>query len=161
MTVTDQPDLVTVRLLEVPVALRFKSAEHGEGLVREMTLLTAREADSSHVPARLVELAAEVRNQYGPFTARQAAAMEDALAAGLAVIPELVYEVPPAVADLARRLQIMLAEADRFCREGEYLLTLATPPDVAALRSWLLGEFVRQVAGEPPIAWPDYRDAHA
>lgn len=158
MVATDK-DLVTVRLLEVPVALRFKSLEHGEGLVREMTLLKMT-ADTSDVPARLVALADEVMREYGPFTAAQAAVLEEAHQKGVAVLPELVYRVPPAAVDMVRRLRDMLAEADEFCRAGKHLLTLETPPDVAAYRAWLFGEFERQIAGHEPTPWPAYRDAH-
>lgn len=31
----------------------------------------------------------------------------------------------------------------------------AEHPCAAAVPDWYLGEFVRQVAGEPPVAWPD------
>ncbi len=75
--------MATVRLLEVPVRLRAKSAEHGEALLREMTLLTTAQADRRHVPARLLELADELDRESGPFTAAQAAALEDAVAQGM------------------------------------------------------------------------------
>ena len=50
-------------------------------------------------------------------------------------------------------------ETDRFCRASEHLLTLASPPDVRAYQDWILGEFVRQTAGLPPIPWPDCQPA--
>ncbi len=154
---TECDDLVTVRLLDVPVPLRFQAAEHGEGLVREMTLLMNGDPDTSRVPARLVELAGEVTNKYVPFTEAQVAALEEAFARGVDVVPELVYRVPPSAVEMARRLLEILSEADDYCRAGEHLLTLATPPDVAAFRAWMLGEFERQVAGEPPVPWPEFR----
>ncbi len=154
---TESEEFVTVRLLDVPVPLRFQSAEHGEGLVREMTLLMTGDPETSRVPARLVELAGEVRNQYAPFTAAQVATLEEALARGVDVVPELVYRVPPSAVEMARRLREILSEADEYCRSGEHLLTLATPPDVAAFRTWMLGEFERQVTGEPPVPWPEFR----
>lgn len=153
--------LATVRLLEVPVPLRFKSLQQGAELVREMQLLTIGLAGGQEVPARLVDLAGRVTEQYGPFTAPQAAELEEAYERGVAVVPEVVYRVPAASADMARHLQDILAEAEEYCRSGKHLLTLATPPDVATYRAWMLGEFERQIGGEPPISWPDFaRDAN-
>ena len=163
MTMTaraDEAGLVTVRLLEVPVALRFRSLEHGEGLVREMTLLTIRGDADSPVPRRLVDLAAEVTETYGASTAAQAAELENARANGLAVLPELVYRVPPQTADFVRRISTTLAEVEEYCRAGTYLLTLASPPEVAAYRRWVTEEFERQIAGDPPMPWPAFCATH-
>jgi hypothetical protein len=52
------------------------------------------------------------------------------------------------------RLRDAMDEADQWCESGE-LLTLVTPPDCRAFRSWFLNEIIRQVAGESPIAWKD------
>jgi hypothetical protein len=51
------------------------------------------------------------------------------------------------------RLQTLLEEVDVFCRE-QRLLTLEPGPQQIALRSWYLGEFTRQTAGEAPTPWP-------
>lgn len=156
----DDAGLVTVRLLEVPVALRFRSLELGEGLVREMTLLAMRDDDQSHVPRQLVDLAAEVTATYGPSTAAQAAELESARATGLTVLPEVVYRVPPQTADVVRRIATTLDEVEEYCRAGEYLLTMASPPDVVAYRQWSMNEFERQIKGAPPMPWPEFCAAH-
>jgi hypothetical protein len=52
-------------------------------------------------------------------------------------------------------LGAILDEVDELCRQGQYLLTLATPPDLVAYRHWLLEEFTRQIAGQEPVAWAD------
>ena len=156
----DEAGLVSVRLLEVPVALRFRSVEHGEGLVREMTLLTMRGDGESQIPRRLVDLAAEVTDTYGPSTAAQAAELESARANGLAVLPEVVYRVPPQTADFIRRIATTLDEVEEYCRAGEYLLTLASPPDLLAYRRWSMSEFERQIEGAPPMTWPEFCAAH-
>jgi hypothetical protein len=51
----------------------------------------------------------------------------------------------------------MLDEADEYCRRGEHLLTLETPPELVRFRRWYLQEFVNQIAGAAPEPWPDYR----
>ena len=49
----------------------------------------------------------------------------------------------------------MLDEADEYCRRGDHLLTLATPPEELRFRRWFISEFVDQVNGAPPTPWPD------
>ena len=61
--------------------------------------------------------------------------------------------MPADVADACVHLRDSLDAADDFCREGEHLLTLASPDDVVAYRRWFLDEFVHQVAGDPPRPW--------
>jgi hypothetical protein len=51
------------------------------------------------------------------------------------------------------RLRELLEQIDVFCRE-QRLLTLAPSPQQLELRTWYLGEFGRQGAGERPRPWP-------
>ena len=53
----------------------------------------------------------------------------------------------------------MLDEADRYCRQGRHLLTLATPDDLLAYRRWYLREIAEQLAGAAPVPWPVYARA--
>ena len=153
----EQDDLVTVRLLDVPVGLRFASMEHGDGLVREMVLL--QQDPASSVPVRLVELADEVANVYGPFTTAANEELEKAYRSGVGTLPELVYRVPSSIGALITRIRTVLTEVDEYCRSGKHLLTLETPPDIATYRAWSLDEFTRQLAGELPTPWPEYAAA--
>jgi hypothetical protein len=50
------------------------------------------------------------------------------------------------------RLRELLEAADAFCRE-QRLLTLEPTAQQRELRTWYLGEFTRQVAGEEPTPW--------
>ena len=43
----------------------------------------------------------------------------------------------------------MIDEADDYCRQGEHLLTLASPPDCIAYREWYLGQVVGQLGRRP------------
>lgn len=154
---TDAPHLVDVRLLEVPVAVRGRSMQHGEELVREMTLVAQSEdLPGTALPQRLVQLAKEVRSTYGVFSVKADQEFDAAVARGDEVIDELVYHVPPTMGPFVRHLIEVLDEADAYCRAGQHLLTLATPPDIAAYRLWVLREFERQLAGEPPVPWPRF-----
>jgi anti-anti-sigma factor len=70
---------------------------------------------------------------------------------------DLSYRVPLDVAGATKRLEEMLNAVDEFCRVGERLLTLATPPDLVAFRTWSLGEFTRQLErGLEPMPWSHF-----
>jgi hypothetical protein len=47
--------------------------------------------------------------------------------------------------------------ADEFCR-SQRLLSLARSPHQREFQRWLLGEFIRQAAGEAPTGWPHRAD---
>lgn len=153
--------LVTVRLLRLPVDVQARASQHADELIREFQLIAAQLHDEpsavTHTPIRLIRLIDTLTNEYSTFTGEPEQQIERAIAEGDLVIDELVYRVPAAVAGAAHELGVMLDECDEFCRSGE-LLTLATPPELLRYRRWYLGEFGRQVAGEPPIAWPDFGD---
>jgi hypothetical protein len=142
-------ELVTVRILGLPLDVMQRSAEHSDELLREFALI--REEGSDHVPARLLALIEELRGRFGSFSEGPRQAMQDALDRGEKTI-DLLYEVPATVAGAARQLGDLLDEADDFCRGGD-LLTLATQPDGVAFRRWYLEEFQRQIAGRPPRPW--------
>jgi hypothetical protein len=157
--------VVTVRLLDFPVPIHARAQEHNDELMREFALIVndahddvvdaGREARA--LPARLVTIVAALNTNYGSFTQEQDARVAQAIAEGATVIDELVYELPASAAGAAQTLGAMLDEADAFCLAGQHLLTLATPPELVVYRRWVLGEFVRQTAGEPPMSWPDYQ----
>ena len=72
------------------------------------------------------------------------------------MIDELVYHVPAHVAATCEHILAVISEVDDYCREGRYLLALATPPDVWDYQRWILWEFIRQVHGEQPTSWLDF-----
>ena len=133
----------------MPLAVMQRSSEHSDELLREFALI--REEGSDHVPARLLALVEELRARFGSFSEGALQAMQDAVERGDETI-DLHYEVPPAVGAAARQLGDLLEEADEFCRAGD-LLTLATHPEGVAFRRWYLGEFQRQIDGQPPRPW--------
>ncbi|MGZ4614330.1 MAG: hypothetical protein ACXV4A_02105 [Actinomycetes bacterium] len=155
--------VVTVRILELPVDVFAAAQQQNDELMREFALmadgLVSDDPDhaSRPLPARLIAIVGAFSGSYGAFTG----APEDRLAAavrdGEAVIDELVYEVPASAAAAATQLGALLDEADDYCRAGQHLLTLATPPELVAFRRWFLDEFEQQVAGRPPTPWPSYR----
>ncbi|NAZ76565.1 SpoIIE family protein phosphatase, partial [Kineococcus sp. T13] len=153
---------VPVRLLGVPLRLRAEFTQHTEGLLRELALLRigAGHEGAPSLPQRLVDLAADLQRTYAPLLARPAAAMEEAAAAGRSAA-DVTYEVPPDAGPFVRHVLAVLEEADEFCRAETHLLTLPPAPAVVAYRRWLLGEFTRQLAGEPPLPWRPQEQAEA
>jgi hypothetical protein len=153
-----QPELARVVIEQIPVRLWQQSQEHSDELLREFMLIAAeqRRSQRSHgVPQMLTELIEELTGEYGGFGEANDQLLTDAAAAGVDAV-DLVYQLPAAVSDGARRLGELLDAADDYCRAGEHLLTLATPPSQVAFRRWFLDEFVRQIAGDQPTPWPDY-----
>lgn len=149
------PGLITVQLLDLPVALHARATEHGEELQREFVLIAeqVRHAeDPPSLPRRLLDLIAALQHRYSAFTVEQEDVLDRAVAEGQRSL-DLTFRVPADVADAAVALGGMLDEADEYCREGQHLLTLATPPDLVAYRRWYLQEFVDQIAGSPPTPW--------
>lgn len=147
--------MVQVRLIGVPVRLRARNIEHGEGLLREFALVRlGADRSEAGVPDRLLKLVDEVRSTYGGFGAGPSSELDAALARGQEIL-DVTYTVPAHAGPLITRLNQVLDDAEQLCREGRYLLTVAAPPDVAAYRRWSLGEFERQIAGHPPVPWPE------
>lgn len=155
MSTERSPELVTIRIQRFPLDLSEQSSEHLDGLKREFALLTIRAPESAEIPKRLLELIDALTEKYSGMTENTNRERDEAIERGEKVMDELVYEVPPQVADACIELSAMLDEADEFCSQGELLLTLATPPSSVAFRRWYLGEFVAQARGLAPLPWPD------
>ncbi len=156
------PDLVEVRLRNVPLELRNRSQQQGDELIREMALIRqgSDSGQASHVPDQLLAVADEVATVYAPFTGASMQQLEEAFERGESEVAEVVYRVPPAFAEFARQIEEVLTQVDEYCRAGQHLLALASPADIAAYRAWALSEFQRQIAGEPPRSWLEYRAQH-
>jgi anti-anti-sigma factor len=149
--VKPQPDLCEVRLLRLPVNVQRVAAEHHDALMRELSLIKASTAAES-LPQQLVAVTNELHEKFGRFAVEPRSALESAYRQGDDYI-DVTYYVPREAADAATRLSALLGAADDYCRAGEHLVTLATPPVAVAYRRWLLDEFVGQLAGRPPRPW--------
>jgi hypothetical protein len=146
--------LQTVRLIGLPLPLHARAREHGESLRREFRLMADQSAmEPATTPERLLEITSTINATYSGFSAEQEDAIEAAIEAGEATI-DLTFQVPRSAAEAATALGRVLDEADEYCRQGKYMLTLATPPDLREYRGWYLSQFIEQLAGDPPRAWP-------
>jgi anti-anti-sigma factor len=148
---------VEVRLVGLPAQVHGRVSRHVEALNREFELIRRAEDGSGSVPDRLITLIEELRARFAGLTADTNDTLGAAIDQGDAAV-DLLYRVPPAVADAARQLGALLDEADEYCARGEHLLTLKTPDEGVVYRRWFLGEFMRQVGGAAPIPWDEYVD---
>ena len=60
--------------------------------------------------------------------------------------------MPEHVTEAAQQLDVLMTEADEFCRQ-QHMLALARPQLLIDFARWYLDEFTRQVTGQPPRAW--------
>jgi anti-anti-sigma factor len=149
-----------VTLLRVPVDFWQRASAHQEAIQREFHILMANLAQDS-IPHQLAELRAALNVRFAGVGDETWDELRRAAAEGRDEM-DLVFSVPSSVAAASRELALMLDRMDQFCREGEDLLSLATPPDLAAFRRWFLAEFTRQIDdGHEPLSWPDYQQASA
>jgi len=138
-------DHVVVRMVGFPRPLMRDVIEHLEGLRREFTLLASSEQARGEVPRRLLEIVRELQ-QGTPMPRRtdSGTANEDR-----------TFDVRPAAPRGLIRFAHVLDEADAYCRDGDFLLTLPMSDELVAFRRWYLGEFVAQVAAMEPLPWAD------
>jgi anti-anti-sigma factor len=150
--VTDE--LVDVHLVGLPVAVHEEADRHMQALNREFELIRRSEQDATILPHRLQALVDELDGRFSSFGDEPSRALEAAVEQHEASI-DLHYRLPRAVGEAAERLGALLDEADAYCRSGEHLLTLVTPPEALRYRHWFLQEFVRQAHGLEPVPWPE------
>lgn len=153
---TPRVELVDVTLLDFPLDVYLRAQEHVDGLLREFTLIAQdRASGNAHsVPARLLAIVDELSAQFAGVSSGPEAERDAAIDRGEHSI-DLHYHVPHAAAEASRHLLGILDEADVYCRSGDHLLSLATPPQALAFRRWFLAEFIDQLAGADPRPWVD------
>jgi hypothetical protein len=159
MTDPQSPELMTFHVIGLPIAVQAQAQEHADELTRELMLIGAQlrqDGNTRALPARLVDLIEQLTARYSMLTVEQEQQMADAIAARHDTI-DLTYRLPAEVAPAAQALADILDEADDYCRDGQLLLTLATPDDLLAYRRWFLSQFTDQAAGKAPVAWADYQ----
>jgi anti-sigma regulatory factor (Ser/Thr protein kinase) len=147
------PGWALVRLAGCPVELSLRQDEHLDELVRELQLISA---DRGNI--RSQALAEQIQDllispAHARFTGRRVA--EQAKAAGRDTV-DIEMAMPHEFSVMVQRLQQAVTAADELCRQME-LLTVASPPEIRALRAWMSRELVRQIeGGEAPVSWADW-----
>ncbi|WP_242423776.1 SpoIIE family protein phosphatase [Frankia sp. EI5c] len=154
------PELVTVRLGDIPTELLLAAKNHVDGLVREFALATAgaESGSSEPLPGRLAELLRIVTTR---FAAPREAIKRQALAAAATGAPrtQLDISLSPRSADAGEAYLAALEEIESYARAAR-LLTLQSPPQHIAFRRWYVRALVEQLraveAGEARPATPSF-----
>lgn len=142
-----------VEVRGAPLQLWERTARHLQELMREFSLLVIGVSAGGHaVPRRLLDLVSELQLRFAGISEEPELARQTAMAAGRTTL-DLTYRAPVEAAAACSQLLELLDEADIYCEQGK-LMTLASTADQRAFRSWYLGEFIRQLQGEPPMPWP-------
>ncbi len=144
-------DSVSIVLLNVPAALFGRLRRHHFELRRELRLLSLSDPERYPIAAKITDVFrrgdAERRASSG------VSKLDNAIAQGLRNV-DLEYAVPPSTPNTFAELLELLREVTEFFAE-EQLLAVALTGELAALQQWYFTEFIRQGAGEPPLAWQD------
>lgn len=151
------PGWTLVRLVDCPVDLSLQQDRHLDELIRELQLMggevsSARSKALAEQMEGVLSTGAHARHT-GRLEAIQAAA------AGLEVL-DVEMAMPNDVARRVLDLQAAVTAADALCEEAR-LLTLASSPEVRALRAWMTEEISAQVEGADPVPWPEWLRAQA
>jgi anti-sigma regulatory factor (Ser/Thr protein kinase) len=144
-------DVQEFHLLGVPVRDYTAFQNHVRELRREVRLLAL--AHQSDYP--LAQDLSDVFDRLGrPL--RLGSTNQDVRRAQQAGEPtvDLTVLMSRAAAEEVGRFIELLDLTDAFCR-AERMLSLARSPEQVAFQTWYFGEFVRQVRGEAPQAWPE------
>lgn len=149
VTPADPSELLSIRLLGMPVDLFAHLRRHFNELGRELRLLAITDGERYPLAVEFSETFLQVE-----YERRQVAGVEEldqAITDGLASV-DLHYLVPPTAPETMERLSgLLLAVYDQL--SGSVLLSVRPPDDVLDFEQWYLGEFSRQEAGEEPIRW--------
>ncbi|NUR08925.1 MAG: ATP-binding protein [Nocardioidaceae bacterium] len=149
------PGWTLVTLAGCPVRLSLRQDEHLDELVRELQLLNADEGNerSRSVAATIQGLL--VAPAHARLTGRQTALLAEEQ--GQAYV-DVEMALPDESSLMIRELQAAVTAADVLCEEMT-LLTLASSPELKALRRWMTREVVEQIElrrpAEPWTTWQD------
>ena len=149
-------DLATVALRGFPLDVFSEARRHSEGVLREFAFIVDGGGDNTELPRRLLDIVNRVRARGAGLNTGAERAIESARDRGEKTV-DFELLVPARMAAGATEFADLLDEVDKYCQSGE-LLTLATPPEIREFRRWYLHEMTRQLEGEPPTSWPEWRD---
>jgi hypothetical protein len=133
-----------VRLHDVDVRRFWELEQHHEAMLRELTLIAigTESGSSDGTPAEVVQLVSRTRARFESQREGLFRSMREAAEAGEDTLT-VELDLPASAAEAIRESVAAFDLADDYCRSGE-LLTLATPPGVAAFRR----ELCEQITGQ-------------
>jgi anti-sigma regulatory factor (Ser/Thr protein kinase) len=145
----DRSQMITTRLLGMPVELFSHLRRHFNELGRELRLLAITDGDRYPLAVEFSETYLQV--EYERRQVDGLDVLDQAIRDGTPSV-DLTYLVPPTAPATMEQLSRLLAQVyDEL--SGNVLLSVRPPDDVIDLEQWYFGEFGRQEAGEDPIRW--------
>lgn len=141
---------VAIVLADYPVRLGVRAREHTAGVLRECALLSQATAPTI-APARLVALAERLTTSYSTELGVIDQQRTDALLRGDDTV-DLAFPAVVSSRELILAWQAAMEALDEYA-EGAALLSLATPPRLVELRTWMVEEVLRQTEGLAPQPW--------
>jgi len=140
---------VAVQINGVPIRAFGHFQRHYRDLRREIRLLALAHEDDYPLAKILSEHFDALER---PLRANMGREQVDHARKGGQSVVDLRLRMPREVARQIGGLIDLLDAADDFSR-AQRLLTAPRPPEQRAFQIWFLGEFRRQSAGAPPVAW--------
>jgi anti-sigma regulatory factor (Ser/Thr protein kinase) len=147
---------VEIRLLNLDVPLYSSLARQYRELRRELRLLSLSHQSDYPLAGDLTAMFANFERQFPDSFQKQI----DAAEAYGRRRADLAFTMVPEAGPIFLTMTEMFDVADAFCR-AERLLSLARTATQRDIHNWMLGELVRQLAGEPARPWPDTRPSQA
>ena len=151
--------VVEVHLLQVPLALRRRALEHADEIAREVQLIisgggAAAMPELVAVLERMARYRIDVPDSYRELAADMRVQLDEAARAGHESA-DAHYLVTQSSLDAFAGMDALFERFDDLASSGQ-LLTLAPPEDIKAFRRWLLGQYLTQFDGQPPVPWPQW-----
>jgi PAS domain S-box-containing protein len=125
------------------VALAKASFEHGDAMLRELTLLSFGDDLDNPAMGPIVPPSIDLDELLSTVDALLDRGVRSA---------DIEVSFPAAAAHGAVDRLALVDEADRLSEDGQLLLPAALP-EIQHLRRWLFGEIARQAEGSPPTGW--------
>lgn len=145
----DDRATAVVDLVRVPLKRIVDMRRHYHELRRELRLLSLAHQDDYPLAKDLTEVFRRFEQSFPPSVTTQ---INDALGRGEATV-DLQIRIDPMSSTVIEQMLDLLDLADEFCR-AKRLLSLARTSQQREFQQWYFGEFLRQVRGESPSAWP-------
>jgi anti-anti-sigma factor len=153
---------VQLELLNFPVD-RFQHArQHAAALQRELDVLRVKGARAGRLPRHSDEVVADLDARFTGY--RTTMDVLDGLVAQGTDHADVLIPVlgdPEERAIAIQEFADVLDEMDAYCEAGDQLLTVVTPPELRAFRTWLFAEVIGQLRGAAPPPWTDTADETA
>lgn len=148
-TPASRGEMLSLRLLGLPVATTLGLQRRDEELRREARLLSFAHQDHYPLAGELTEAFVQLEAVL-PLAISEGASR--AAADGRESI-DLTVEVARAATPIFEGFLELMDRADEFCR-AERLLSLARSPHQKRFQMWLLSELIGQTSGNSPTRWP-------